>query len=274
MLLPGIINFFKNKYLDNSKPQINDEFENHPRLRFDTWPSVIYAIGDIHGEYELLVELEAKIFADSLHVKGEKWIILIGDLIDRGINSSKVIEHVMKPLGNDFKRISLLGNHELFLLRALSGKMPIKTWLDYGGFETLYSYTQEDLSQVSKWRNESETKLRMTLSNTIPQHHHQFLSSLPLSVEIPGYFFTHAGIRPNVELKDQDPMDLLMIRDEFISKHHGCDKIIVHGHTITKDNVRVKDHAINIDTGAYATRKLTAVKLQNGANPVFTNTQS
>jgi serine/threonine protein phosphatase 1 len=75
------------------------------------------------------------------------------------------------------------------------------------------------------------------------------------------YFFAHAGARPNVELSHQSENDLLWIRGEFLTSVHDFGKIIVHGHTPTSE-VEIRPNRINIDTGAFATDRLTCLVLE------------
>ncbi len=73
--------------------------------------------------------------------------------------------------------------------------------------------------------------------------------------------FVHAGIRPNVPLTKQSEDDLLWIRDEFLICEEEFSKIIVHGHTPVH-RPEIRSNRINIDTGAYATGRLTCLKLE------------
>ncbi len=81
------------------------------RLIFDTWPAAVYAIGDVHGCFDQLLELEAKIVEDGRAIAGEKWLLTVGDHIDRGPKSAEVIAHLMGPAPAGFRRFSLFGNH-------------------------------------------------------------------------------------------------------------------------------------------------------------------
>ena len=82
------------------------------QLTIADWPAAIYAIGDIHGCLDELLALEAQIFADATAPVGPKLIVTLGDYIDRGPNSARVIDHLVRPLPDGFSRIALAGNHE------------------------------------------------------------------------------------------------------------------------------------------------------------------
>ena len=111
----------------------------HPRLAFHTWPAAIYAIGDVHGCLEQLLELEARIVEDGQDFEGEKWLVTLGDHIDRGPASAGVIGHVMAPAPAGFRRFSLMGNHEAMLLDYLRDPHGHGYYLEEGGFETFAS---------------------------------------------------------------------------------------------------------------------------------------
>lgn len=72
----------------------------------------IIAIGDIHGCHAEFAEL-----LQRLELTKDDRLILLGDLINRGPDSCKVID-----LAREHKALSLLGNHELRLLNFRKSK--------------------------------------------------------------------------------------------------------------------------------------------------------
>jgi serine/threonine protein phosphatase 1 len=96
----------------------------------------------------------------------------------------------------------------------------------------------------------------------LPLEHVKFLQSLKMSFSNDRYFLCHAGVRPGVPLQQQSHDDLLWIREEFLSSPVDFGKIIVHGHTPVKEP-DVRPNRINIDTGAFATGRLTCVALES-----------
>ena len=86
------------------------------------------------------------------------------------------------------------------------------------------------------------------------------------------YFLCHAGVQPGIPLDRQSDEDLLWIRDPFLNSKADFGKIIVHGHTPT-ERPEVLPNRINIDTGAFATGRLTCVVLQNASKPRFFSTE-
>ena len=95
----------------------------------------------------------------------------------------------------------------------------------------------------------------------MPSSHLRFLERLELMLVVGDYAFVHAGVQPGVDLGRQREEDLLWIRQEFLDHPGPFEKIIVHGHSWTGDKPQVLAHRIGVDTGAYATGVLTAVRL-------------
>lgn len=91
-------------------------------------------IGDIHGCNVALSTL-----IDAINVDKDDTIITLGDYIDRGENSKEVIYQLI-GLKEKCDYISLLGNHELMLMRAFNGNDDLRFWLKYGGYATMFSY--------------------------------------------------------------------------------------------------------------------------------------
>jgi serine/threonine protein phosphatase 1 len=106
-----------------------------------------------------------------------------------------------------------------------------------------------------------QRRIAAEFRDRLPVAHRKFLIGLRPYFECGDYFFVHAGVRPGVPLAAQQPYDLLWIRDEFLTHEGLFPKIIVHGHTpVAQPDIR--PNRINIDTGAYATGRLTCLKLQ------------
>jgi serine/threonine protein phosphatase 1 len=226
----------------------------YPRLAFHNWPAAVYAIGDVHGCLEQLVALEAQIAEDGLGLEGEKWLITLGDHVDRGPDSSGVIDHVMGPAPQGFRRFSLVGNHEAMMLDYLGDPERHGYWLDEGGVETLASYgVGAGDGSAQDW---------------IPRAHVEFIEALPAYLSLPGWLFVHAGIRPGVPLGLQSEEDLVWIRAPFLTSQLTGGLRVVHGHTPGRDIV-VTPHRIDVDTQCFATGKLSAVRVMHDGTTKF-----
>jgi len=236
------------------------------QLTIADWPAAIYAIGDIHGCLDELLALEAQILADATAPIGPKLIVTLGDYIDRGPNSAGVIDHLVRPLPDGFSRVALAGNHEEILLNALSGASD-DAWLQLGGVETLRSYgIDPDLYRAAR----SQQK-QILLQSHFPEHHLAFLNSLAVSLQVQQTVFVHAGIKRDRPMDRQDKTDLLWIRREFLDAEPTDGLMVIHGHTPV-EQPELRPGRIGIDTGAYATGRLTAVRLIPNNAPFFFTT--
>lgn len=218
----------------------------------------IYAIGDVHGRLDLLDTLVALIDVDDAALEpAETTLVFLGDLMDRGADSKGVIERVME-IAATRRTVLLMGNHEEILISAWEGdRRAASLFHRVGGRETLLSYgvmshdydfgDLDDLSALVRAR--------------VPAQHIAFLRQSRDSYARGDYLFVHAGVRPGVPLVAQTPTDMRWIRREFLddSRDHG--PMIIHGHSITED-VDEHPNRIGIDTGAFASGKLTAIGIE------------
>lgn len=238
---------------------------SRPRLSADAWPAAIYAIGDVHGCFDALIALEQLILADAAQYPGEKWIIMLGDVIDRGPDSAAVIAHLLAATPPGIRRICLTGNHEQLLLDFLESPETHASWLDQGGAETLRSYGVT----VDGPPATVPDGLLEDIARNLPEAHLTFLATLPILVHLPGWLFVHAGVRPGIPLDDQTDHDLIWIREPFLSAAAGGDRV-VHGHTPV-DEPEILPHRIGIDTQCYATGRLTTLRVTpDGQTRLFT----
>ena len=223
--------------------------------------ALIYAIGDIHGRYDLLKDILATIVADyPERGRGRRpMLIFCGDYVDRGPDSAEVVEAVLWLMNNrgDLEVRALKGNHEAAMLTFLDGDAEGMSWLSYGGLDTLSSYGVRIIMDDERNRRRAARELAAVL----PEDHNDLLRSLELVVEAGDYAFVHAGIKHGRPLKKQKEEHLLWIREGFLDSDKHCGKLIVHGHTWVDELPQMRANRIGIDTGAYATGVLTALRL-------------
>ena len=238
-----------------------------PRLSSDTWPAAVYAIGDVHGYRQQLQALEADIIEDGAAIAGEKWIVNLGDYVDRGPDSAGVIDHLLAPLPGGWRRIALVGNHDDILLQYLRDPAAFGWWLLEGGTETMESYGV-DVDRILEGPD-PDTRLRDTFGARIPEEHLAFLSELPAALSLPRWFFVHAGIRPGVPLEMQAEEDLIWIRSPFLETRRQDGVTVVHGHTPGREPV-VTAWRIGLDTHCFVTGTLTGLRIMpDGATKVM-----
>ena len=218
----------------------------------------LYVIGDIHGEFNALRKILAGISSDLQRRPTNQYrIIFLGDFVDRGDNSSAVIDLLISL--SDLDHIIILrGNHEAMLLSILDQADGISEWRNYGGLETLNSFGVA-IQDVMKGRG-----IQIAHSDFVQkfgQARRSFIEALPYSYQSGDYYFCHAGVRPGKILAEQTPQDLMWIREPFLSHNDPFEKLIIHGHTPI-EQIEIKRNRINIDTGAYLTQRLTCLVLE------------
>ena len=217
-----------------------------------------YAIGDVHGRLDLLVPLLKKIDQDDVEsAPARTWLILLGDIIDRGPDSRGVVELLM-DLPDDLRTVFLMGNHEEMMLRVLGGEPEaVHQWLTFGGYEFAQSYGVE----VGRLASLSPADAADLIRAKVPASHIAFIEGFADSFTFGDYLFVHAGLRPGLKLAEQDTHDLRWIREDFIDddSDHGC--MVVHGHTISAEPEEMENR-IGIDTGAYQSGVLTAIRIE------------
>jgi serine/threonine protein phosphatase 1 len=226
----------------------------------------VYAVGDVHGRADLLAALQDQIRADAAErPAARQTIVYLGDYLDRGPQSPVVLDRLIDAPLAGFASIHLLGNHEDIMLRFHDGDVAVaSSWLQYGGRQTLASYG------IDCDRLPSLAVLRQRMTHGVPVRHFDFLRGLELKHRIGDYLFVHAGIRPGIGLDRQLRDDLLWIREPFLDSTADHGAVIVHGHSIATEP-EVRPSRIGIDTGAFATGRLTALVLE-GAERRFLHT--
>lgn len=202
-------------------------------------------VGDIHGHYDGLMAL-----LDVIEPKGSDDVYFLGDLIDRGPNSAKVLQFVQH---SGYQ--SLLGNHEQLLLEAFpdgqASAPALQAWLYSGGQSTLTSY-------------ENPSALLEQLD---------WLRTLPTYLDLGNIWLVHAGVHPDMALEEQTTQEFCWIRDTFhgSTQPYFSDKLILTGHTITftfpgvSAGALVKGNGwLDLDTGAYHPKSgwLTALSIE------------
>ncbi|MDX2317105.1 MAG: metallophosphoesterase family protein [Hyphomicrobiaceae bacterium] len=225
---------------------------------------LVYAVGDIHGRADLLAQLLDQIKADAAASVGtkKKTIVFVGDYIDRGPGSRRVVDLLRGALPTDFDARFLKGNHEEMMLKFLGDPSFLEPWRINGGAATMESYgvdvtgLRRDAAKPEAWHG--------AFLAALPDQHRRFFEDHEHTASFGAYLFVHAGVRPGVPIEKQNPKDLLWIRGEFLRSEKDFGKIVVHGHT-PKDAPEMRANRIGIDTGAFINNRLTALRLQDGS---------
>ncbi|MEM6548787.1 MAG: metallophosphoesterase [Pseudomonadota bacterium] len=218
----------------------------------------VYAIGDVHGRADLLAKLMEDVLRDGLRCDTKPLIVFLGDYIDRGEASRETIEFLMAIAGwEEVECVFLMGNHEAMLLDFLEVPKRGERWMRFGGLQTLASYG------VGGFRNlthETElARVRDALFSAMGPHL-EFLGDLRSCHLVGNVFFAHAGADPVVPIPEQDRQVMLWGCDTFLEQRRRDGTWVVYGHYIS-DTPVVASGRIGIDTGAYFSDRLTAVRL-------------
>ena len=233
---------------------------------------MIYAIGDIHGQITMLLELLTIIRNRPLREADQ--LVFLGDYIDRGEDSRAVVQAMIDLSREHDNVVFLRGNHEQLMLDARDGPPPepadtegymthspaMMIWLQNGGIDTLLNYNVTDLS--CWW-------------DAIPQTHWQFIRDTQIEHVTERYHFVHAGLLPPGKNWEGDFWDRqvdprIWIREPFLSTRHVFNgRTVVFGHTPQRTGrPLISRNKIGLDTGAVFGGPLTAA-----AFPVYVHGQ-
>ena len=199
----------------------------------------VTVMGDIHGCYKTFIALLEKI-------PTEDEIVLVGDLIDRGLSSKQVVQYVI-----DHPEIKCVkANHEdMYITDILKENVDdpyFGQWLSDQAGKTLDSYRKEDY----------------TIDNDLMIEHAKWMKTLPYYLEFKDVVnndgrhlvVSHASIGSTWKFRHPDSEGHHFFKNEVIWNRNKPDDIDgiynVFGHTPEKDGVRIKSYFANVDTGA------------------------
>ena len=212
----------------------------------------IQVIGDIHGRRDLLEKL-------LLQLESGPPVVCVGDYVDRGENSAEVLQMLyQRP-----EITCLRGNHEDMMLGFLANpKAHGPRWLRNGGLQTLASFGIAGVTDTSGEHDLDAA--RSALQAAMGEQMIRWLKTLPLTHLSGNVAVVHAAADPTHPVDDQDPDHLLWGHPAFLRTTRKDGIWVVHGHTIV-DQPQMDAGRIAIDTGAYATGRLTAACIGAGS---------
>lgn len=227
-------------------------------LQIPLFPGAAYIVGDVHGRLDLLMELLGKLDA---HIP----VVFLGDYVDRGEDSADVVDFLHKSQ----RFTCLLGNHEAMLLDFLDDpSRKASRWFRNGGLQTLLSYgvNLAHPTTDSKVLMEVSLELRRKMGDDLIA----WLRDLPHYLHVNNVVVVHAALDPDASVEGQTLSTMLWGHSKFLKTARTDGNWVVHGHTIV-DAPTIENGRIAIDTGAYASGKLTAAFF-NGGMPTFIQT--
>lgn len=223
-----------------------------------------WAIGDIHGRADLLEQAESIMLREAPGIPA----VFVGDYVDRGPDSATVLQLLSSGSEDgDQPIICLMGNHEQMLLDFLDHpERSGPRWLRNGGVATMQSF---GISGADAAASPDELAgMAHALLGAMGTDLLAWLRARPLFWQSGNIGVVHAGADPAAPLAEQKPKALLFGHPEFMRKSRRDGLWILHGHTITR-KPNAEAGRIAIDTGAYATGRLTCALIQEGKPKFF-----
>jgi len=186
---------------------------------------------------------------DSVNISDSDQLVMLGDYIDRGPDSAKVIEFLVgdsKPKGT----ICLKGNHEIMMEQARDQNEKRIQWMFSGGNAACTSY---------------ESQFGGKGIENVPDSHWQFLEQCLPYHETNSHVFVHAALYGEVALSEQPDYMLYWEKFDSITPLESG-KTVVCGHTSQKSGIpKNAGHAICIDTYAHGNNGwLTCLDVNSG----------
>lgn len=209
-----------------------------------------FAFGDIHGMRATFLKLLSRVLPRAAAAPNAV-LVFLGDYVDRGPHSAQVVKILRtldeNPTGKHKKvrRVFIRGNHDQHMIDSVNvGNYSL---LGYpGGENTADSYDDD----IDRMRSDA-----------------RWMESLPNAYYTDDFFFTHAGVNPDVPLFEQNEETLHYIRRKFLISEKDYGRLIVHGHTIT-DGPCVMPNRVGLDTGSFKTGELTCGIFRKGSRDV------
>lgn len=214
----------------------------------------VSVVGDIHGQIGCLDALVDKLPPES------RWIF-VGDYIDRGDHSAQVLGRLREISLSRPETVFLLGNHEEMMLSFLQDPAAGNRWMRHGGLQTIASFGAFRLSEQNT--PAALTAARDALVEVLPAGTETWLSGLPRFWQSGNVAVVHAGADPAKPMAEQKAQALTWGHADFGRQARQDGLWVVHGHTIV-DMPTENNGVISVDTGAYATGRLTAAHIADG----------
>lgn len=192
-----------------------------------------YVMSDIHGEYDMFIEMLEKI-----NFSKDDTLYILGDIIDRGKQNVDIIDYIVTNPNIHL----LLGNHEQLFIDFIESENRDCSWLQCGGFSTYQEFTQKGslyLEQVFL-----------------------YFKKLPYIKVVDKFILVHAGLNINNEqtleelIANQEKDNVIWDRSKIGKEKTFKDYTIICGHTPVqcikkqKDTILKQNGTIYIDCGA------------------------
>ncbi len=211
----------------------------------------VAVIGDVHGQVDKLKAIVQKLshLPDIRH----RWIVFIGDLVDRGPDPKGAVDIYCDIASKHDKVTWVCGNHELAMAGSLK-LIDVPDFVDWPGRWLPHYDSDKTFASYGVPFGELDA-----LREALPEEHARLISDLPWSVEHAKYLFVHAGLDNNLPFDMQ--VNILRQRDYTLahppwlydkafvrgSAAPDCPVTVVVGHTPLPE-VRFGNRVIGTDT--------------------------
>jgi len=192
-----------------------------------------FAIGDIHGNIRALDDLLVLITPET--GAGDS-VVFLGDYIDRGANSKECIERILDfQKAGKAKVVTLLGNHEQWLMRTFHDHTRHSWILGMEALSTIQSYSPSAAAALVEGLGNLGPRIvaeRVSLPyqlffDSVPPEHLTFFLSLSTFWRTPEAVCVHGGLNPNGgRAEEQELEHLVWGMDGFPGQYEGSDPII------------------------------------------------
>lgn len=226
-----------------------------------------YVISDIHGQYDMFMEL-----LDKIKLKETDTVYILGDVLDRGPHPIKTLRKLMEMPN----AICMVGNHEFMALECLEFLMKEITdksieELDETMLDNLVTWQYNGSKSTIDEFRKLDTEGKMGVIDFIKE----LLIYEEISVGDKDYLLVHAGLgnySPQKDIEDYSLHELIWTRTDYDVQYFE-DTYVITGHTPTqmiKDNpdpgfIFRRNNHIAIDCGAsYPGGRLAAICLDTG----------
>ena len=220
----------------------------------------LVVIGDLHGRADLLENMVELLASAGCTTHA---LVFVGDYVDRGEDSAAALG-LLQALQDGLwpgDVLCLKGNHEAMLLDFLDAPEEAGPfWIQNGGAHTLASFGIRPADLAPPALLEARDALRDAMG---PQTE-AWLRALPVCFRSGNLFVAHAGADPHAPVEQQEETHLLWGHPDFLTTPRRDGIWVAHGHTIFEAPY-AQQGRISVDTGAYATHRLTAALIAQGS---------
>lgn len=191
-----------------------------------------YAIGDLHGEVTLLKKLLA-----SLPLRAQDTLVFLGDYMDRGEDSIATVFALIELQRKHPHCIFIRGNHD-------------DAWLDK--WDGVHFQGPSDIDGALDVWDDCDGQLPFAVGD--------WLEQTRIAYEDTHAYYVHSGLQPGKSLQKTPDFAKMWGARGFLESTYNWGKPVVFGHHVFSEPL-LQPNKIGVDTGAYKSGVLTAVRL-------------